>query len=456
MDSPANQVESARPRFLSNLATVLGGQAANMVVALLSEICVARLLGPASRGLFSVCTMAILFGALLGGLGGEVPIVIWAARRHRKQSDWLSTVFLWGLLGCAFTSLLWELIYSRLQVTALRGVTPSLSRLVLASIPLAILFNYLIALLTGGERFYARAKVGFIENAASLAGFLVLAAVYGRDTGAAVAGNWAGLAVGSLVAAYLLRNTLRSGNWAMPAGGKEIRAGLFMGLYGNLGNVSAFFNYRLDVFVVNYFLDPAQVGIYAVGVVVSESLWQIPQAAATALFPRTARTSNSEATAFTCLILRQVLLISLVSGAILAFACPAVIPLVFGSKYAPSVPVIWWILPGTVALGLGKVAASDLAGRYKTIYTSIFGVVTFLVTVSLDLLLIPRMGIEGAAIASSVAYMANGGLLLAALRHELKVKWADVLIPSRTEVVGYRHAWTNLMIRLRLSNAASS
>jgi len=426
------------------------------VIALLSEVCVARLLGPAPRGVVSVCTMVILFGALLGGLGGEVPIVIWAARRHRKQSDWLSTVFGWGLVGCTITGLLWQVIYSRWHLAALRGVTPRLATLVLLTIPLAILFNYLAALLTGGERFYDRAAVGLVENAASLAGFLILYSVYRRDASAAMAGTWFGFAVGSAVAVFLLRGTLRFGNWTVPRPAKEIRAGLFMGLYGNLGNVGAFFTYRLDVFIVNYFLDPAQVGIYAVGVVVSESLWQLPQAAATALFPRTARTANEGGTAFTCMILRQVLLTSVVSGAILALASPFVIPLVFGGRFSPTVPVIWWILPGTIALGLGKVAASDLAGRYKTFYTSIFGVVTLIVTAALDLLLIPTMGIQGAALVSSIAYMLNGVLLLAALRHELKVRWSDLLVPSFTELVGYKHAWTNLMIRLRLISTTSS
>ena len=54
------------------------------------------------------------------------------------------------------------------------------------------------------------------------------------------------------------------------------------------------------IFVVNYFFDTAQVGLYAVGVLVAEGLWQIPHAAALALIPRTARTLNQGATQFTC------------------------------------------------------------------------------------------------------------------------------------------------------------
>jgi O-antigen/teichoic acid export membrane protein len=213
---------------------------------------------------------------------------------------------------------------------------------------------------------------------------------------------------------------------------------LLAGLRGQIGNVAAFFNYRLDVFIVNYFLDPTQVGLYAIGVIVSEGLWQIPQAAATALFPRTARTIGAGAGEFTCQIMRQVLLISFVSAVVLALLSPVAVPLAFGESFRASVPVIWWILPGTVALALGKVAASDLAGRHKTGYASAFGVVALGVTVGLDLVLIPQWGIRGASMASSMAYILNSWLLLMALRRELSVSWGELLVPEAADLVPYR------------------
>jgi peptidoglycan biosynthesis protein MviN/MurJ (putative lipid II flippase) len=114
--------------------------------------------------------------------------------------------------------------------------------------------------------------------------------------------------------------------------------------------------------------------------------------------------------------------------------------------------VIWWILPGTIALALAKVASSDLAARHKTGYASAFGIVSLVVTVAFDFLLIPRLGINGAAIASSVAYLVNTVLLLGALKRQLDVSWSDLLIPRRDELASYRKAWSGL--RLRISAAS--
>jgi O-antigen/teichoic acid export membrane protein len=426
---------------------VLGGQAASVLVALITEICFARLLGPAARGQISLCTMAVYLSVLVGGLGADIPIVIWVADGKRKMSQWLSAILLCGLTGCAAVILLWQLVYSHWHSSLLQGVTPSLFLIVLLTIPVAILFDYGIAVLTGAERFRQRAGVAVLDGVLSLFGFLALSVVAGRSAGAAMWGNLLGLVIGLGTCGLLLKPELAN-RLEKPAAGARLKAGLLAGLRGQIGNVAAFFNYRLDVFIVNYFLNPAHVGIYAVGVAVSEALWQIPQAAATALFPRTARTLDQGAAEFTCRIMRHVLLISCISALLLAMVSPFAVPLVFGARFAASVSVIWWILPGTVALALGKVVSSDLAGRHKTGYASAFGIVALCVTIALDLVLIPRLGIRGAAMASSAAYIVNAVLLLLALRRELRVEWAALLIPSASEFAQYKQLWTRTLMWL--------
>jgi O-antigen/teichoic acid export membrane protein len=431
--------------FFANVATVLGGQAASVAIALLIEICYARLAGPGARGQISLCMMTIAFGVLVGGLGADIPIVIWSADRQKKASDWLSAVLLWGAMGTAAAGALWWAVFEKWQLSLLRGVTPSLARVILLSIPFAILFSYLTALLTGRESFRERAGVGLLESAAGLIAFLGLTVLLGRNANAAVWGNLAGLVVGVAVSALLLKNVI-SGSLVAPSATQDVIRGLGVGLRGQIGNVAAFFNYRLDVFIVNYFLDPTQVGLYAFGVAVSEALWQIPGAVAVALFPRTARTIDEGATNFTCLIMRQVFLVSCISALGVALVSPWAVPILFGGRFSSSVPVIWWLLPGAIAISLAKIAASDLAGRGKTGYSSLFGGIALGVTVILDLLLIPRMGIQGAGLASSAAYVVNAALLVTALKFELQVRWRELFVPSRIEFARYKKAWFSFAV----------
>jgi len=439
--------EASRPGFLSNLSAVLGGQLSCAIVALLVQALYARLLGPAGRGQISLCLMVIAFGVLVGGLGGDYALTFWTAESREKSSEWLPAIGLTAILGSLLASCLWFLAYWKWSPSFLKGMTSRIAVVALVGIPLSILFTNLMAILTGLERFRLRSGLALSNQVAGLLGVALLVFFLGAKPEIALMGYLLGLLICALVTAALLRDFLRNA-WNVRVSARRVYSALSLGVRGQLGNLATFFNYRLDVFIVNYFFDTTQVGLYAVGVLVAEGLWQIPHATALALFPRTARTLNQGATQFTCLVIRQVLLVACVSGAALALLSPWVIPLVFGARFAPSVPVIWWILPGTIALSVSKVICADLAGRGRPEFSSICAFLSLAVTVSLDLLLIPRMGINGAALASTAAYTVQTVLLAIFLKRQLQVPWKSLLVPSFGEFAFYQQAWLRFKARL--------
>lgn len=433
--------------FLFNLMAVLGGQLSCAVAALLVQACYARLLGPAGRGQISLCLMATAFGVLAGGLGGDYALTIWTAESGEKRSEWLPPIVSTAIIGSFFSSCLWVFVYWKWSPAFLKGMTSSMAVLAFTGIPLGILLTYLMAILTGLERFRLRSGLALSNQILGLAGIALSVFLFGAKPETAFLGNQIGTLICALVTAAFLRSFLRDA-WNPKTALRKLYSVLNLGLRGQLGNLATFFNYRLDVFVVNYFFDTTQVGLYAVGVLVAEGLWQIPHAAALALIPRTARTLNQGATEFTCLVIRHVILVACVSGVLMALLTPWAIPLVFGARFAPSVPVIWWILPGTIALSVSKVICADLAGRARPEFSSICAFLSLVVTVSLDLLLIPRMGINGAALASTVAYSVQTALLAFFLKRQLKVSWQSFLVPSLGELEAYQIAWPRFKARL--------
>jgi O-antigen/teichoic acid export membrane protein len=384
--------------------------------------------------------MVIGVGVLIGALGGDAPIVIWTADSRKQQSEWLSAMLFWGLFGSTLACGLWAVVFWWGHFAALRTITASLAVLILSTIPVAVFCGYLMAILTGSERFGLRAAISVADQFAALAGFVVLVLLFGPKTETAILGNLVGLVVGAGIIAIRLNSSLQNLR-KFPRIDADIVSGLRMGLRGQPGNLASVLFYRFDVFLVSFFLGPAQVGLYALGVVISEALWQIPSAMAAALFPRTARTLDNGAAEFTCLIIRQVFAIACISGIALALISPVAVPILFGERFRPSVPVIWWLVPGTIALSLAKVASPYLTVRYKSGYSTVFAFIALGVSVPLDLVLIPRMGIQGAALASSAAYLTDAVLLLAALKYEMKVSWRSLFKPSRAEFESYRCAW---------------
>lgn len=449
-----------RPRFVSNLATVFGGQLACAALALGLETCYARLLGPVGRGQIGLAMMVVTLGVLLGGLGGEIPILVWTSDSRKDAREWFPAVLLAGLSSCTAIGCIWLWVYWQFHWKVFQGISPRMAILILVTSPATVLFGYLTASLTSKEQFRLRAKVSIAEQTAGVFATLALLALLDRTPETAMLGYLLGLLIGVVCAAAVLRGFLQSHVWRFSAIRRYAKPAVLLGLSGQLGNVATFFNYRLDFFIVNYFLNPEQVGLYAVGVVVSEGLWQIPNAAAVALLPRTARTIDRGASEFTCLILRHVLIISSFLGVVMGALSPLVIPAIFGARFHPSVAVIIWILPGTIALALGKVMSADLAARAKPGYSSIFALFALGVTVVLDFTLIPRMGIRGAALASSIAYFTDSALLCFALKRELNVKWNALLLPTVADLAVYSDAGIKfrdaLMVALRRRGTARS
>ena len=437
----------AGPRFVTNLATVLTGQAVSAALALGVEVCYARLIGPEGRGQINLCLMTIAVGAVVAGLGGEIPITTWTANKKQRLSEWLPAVLFFGLLGTCAAWFLWTATYWIWHPAFLRGISDFLAVLIMVGIPISVFMTYVVALFTGMERFRERATLFAVKKLFEFICILLFILCLAKTAEAALLGNLASMLLTATAAGYVLREQFR-GWWKIDAARKHIRRALSLGFRGQFGNLAMFVSYRLDVFVVNYFLDPAQVGLYALGVVISESLWQIPQAVAVTLFPRTARTLEEGAEQFTCFVARQVLFLATGLGLILAAASPWIVPLVFGHRFDASVAVIWWILPGTVALSLAKVMSADITARGRPEYNSYASVAGGIVTIMLDLLLIPRMGIRGAALASSIVYLLQSIFIALVLKSQLGVPWHSLVVPTRAELAAYSNLWQALKSRL--------
>ena len=175
---------------------------------------------------------------------------------------------------------------------------------------------------------------------------------------------------------------------------------------GHISNILSFINYRIDIFIIAYFLDDIAVGLYSVAVLISERIWLVSQSVSSVLFARVANLSDDlERNRFTSLASRNTLLITFVGGLILALISHWFINLFFGGSYSQSVIPFLYLIPGVVIFSMSKVLANDFIGRgYPEINTYI-AFITALCNLGLNFWLIPKYGIKGAAIATTSSYL---------------------------------------------------
>jgi len=424
-------------QFVRRTAITFTTRVLNLVLGIAVSIIIARLLGPDGKGSY---TMAALLPALIvtfGNLGIGPATVYYVARGRYPRQEILGNniifAFVIGTLG-VLGGLIVSLFFHQ---SLFPGVAQGYLLLALALIPVGFLFTYLQNILLGAQRFKEYNFISVLQGASFLV-FIVIA-LWALKIGVAGA-LLAGIAAWFLVDVILFLWTKRVvGGISLKLNPIYLKKVSTYGLKAYLGNALQFLNYRLDMFLINGFLNPTAVGFYSIGVGLAEKLWLISQAASTVLFPRVAAESDEQRRKeFTPLVARTVLWVTALGAFALAFVSRWIVLLLYSEAFLPSVRPLQALLVGIVALSAARVLTNDIAGRGRPMLNTYVAAVTLVTNVILNITWIPKYGITGAAWASTVSYSA---LFLSALFFYCRLSgnpWTKVLLPQRDDWAIYR------------------
>jgi len=371
------------------------------LLSLATNILLARGLGPAGRGVYALALLVSSIMFLIANLGIGAANVYYVGSRIMSAADAVahaaSLALILGGASCLVTFIVVRLFGSVL----FPGVGTTEILIASLSIPPMLFVYFVQTVLQGLQRFVHFNLVFVLYNALqtiliALAILVLRAGPFGAVVAWTV--SWIPAVLGTLVIARSATPITRG------FATRHYRALFKFGAVAYLSNLTNFFNYRFDAFLVNAFAGVRDVGLYAVGYGMAETVWYVSQAAATVLAPQVARSDAAESDRITASTSRMVLGLTLVLSAALALIAPPAIRLLFGTPFAASVWAVWLLLPGVVALAVAKVLSSYLLGRNKLKVDLLAAVAGLVVTIGLDLALIPRYGFIGASIASSIAY----------------------------------------------------
>jgi O-antigen/teichoic acid export membrane protein len=162
---------------------------------------------------------------------------------------------------------------------------------------------------------------------------------------------------------------------------------------------------RIDLLMVKYMLGATEAGYYSISQVLSENTMMFPVVVGQLVFPRLSAAKEkreklrvaSEAVLGTAALLLPAVLIA-------AWAASPVISIAFGRSFLPAVSPFVWLMPGIYFLGIETVMVQLLNSEgFPRIIVAAW-IVDTVINVALNFWAIPRYGIAGASIVSSVSY----------------------------------------------------
>jgi O-antigen/teichoic acid export membrane protein len=397
-----------RKSFMATAAATLGTNIGVAVISLFNVLVTARILGPGGRGELALLTTIAILSASLAAFGlYEANANIGAREPGKRGALAANSLVLAVGLGGAAAALVAALV---VFFPALGGGTdPLLQALALAAIPVLILQSGLGTLIQSQYGFAVTNAAWLLAPSTNLALNGALAAFGLLTVGTAVLVWIAGqVAATVLLAWHAVRGLERVPRPDAPLA----RRMLSFGSRTHLGRVMTMGNYRLDQWFVGAIAGHRELGLYSVAVAWAEALFYLPTALGMVQRPDLVRASASEAGPRAAIVFRAALLLTVLLAVGLVIAAPILCVGIFGEDFRGSIDDLRVLAFGAFGIVALKLLGNALIAQSKPMRANVGVAIAFVVTVGLDLLLIPAHGGIGAAIASTAAYTA-GGLAIA-------------------------------------------
>jgi O-antigen/teichoic acid export membrane protein len=388
-----------------NIGQTFGRQLLALLFGVGTAAIIARMLGPAGNGQYAVAMLLPTFLSTLLNLGvspgnvyyvGSHSIAPWVAARTSVRI-WMGLTIV-GVAGGAFSIIFYANQW-------FPGVLPLLLWLALLAFPLGLLQGFLSSLLQGIQDF-RRYNLAILVSPAVM---FVLVSVFlfcrGGSVATVVIAFVVAQAVNLIITCLLLHPMISTKTAPADAAGYAKQL-IQYGYKAHLSNILDFINYRADVFLVNLLINPTAAGIYIIAVAMSQKLWLLSQAASTVILPRLSElhTDENARKQLTPFIARWVLIVTVLIAGLLASISVPLIKVLFGDAYLRAVKPLLFLLPGIVLGSLSRVLANDIDARGRPELNMYPTLIVVIVNVIGNLLLIPSMGIAGAALATTISY----------------------------------------------------
>jgi lipopolysaccharide/colanic/teichoic acid biosynthesis glycosyltransferase len=394
---------------LVNRATIsnLGAQGAALGAVSVASLMVARAGGPTVLGEYALLrVLPWLFGVVFS-CGLPTASAFFLAADHRKDRRLRPTLGLLTIAGSALGSLAWLACTDLFQTVFFKAMSARLVALMAV-----VVITQLVTVTTksccqgnrdisGANRVIVAEELWFV-----LTYPLVLVAVGNRGIDSVILALIFSGALAALTGIWRLARHGFFADWGVPSAvlAKQIAA---YGARGQLGNMLWLTNLRFDFVLLGALAGPAELGIYAVASKFAELIRLAPTAINYVLYPRFANLGPKKATIEGRRLLPQATALTLLITpfvAIIAYVGPA---LLYGAAFRGAVLPAEVIILGLSIEGAAAVSSAYLLGVGRPGLNSIGMAVGATITVTLDLILIPKYGALGGAITSAITYAAT-------------------------------------------------
>lgn len=430
--------------LFGNLVHTFGTSYALLGMAIISGVVDARALGPAGKG--ELMALVIWPNALItvGTLGLIEAISYYVAKYDNLKGNIFGTSLFIGLLQAFVLVVIGLLLVPHLLHHSQPEILSIGKLYILMYIPICIIMLFNQSYLHGLLNFKAYNIIRIFLTGSILL-FKIGAIITNRySTTSFSVAYLVGISISLFISIYFIH---RSKVTKLGFNKKLLKPLLSYGLKSNTSNITLMVNERLDQLLIAFLLPATQLGYYIVAVSLTTGVTIIGVSISMVTLPRIASANNN--------VIRLKMISNLTRGTtwLSIFLALAMISLsdrivikIFGEDFQPAIFIAKILLLAAVPLSINRVLQTSLKALNQPLQAGVVEIFSAIITISFLLILLPSMGIIGAALTSLVAYSASFLILIYIFKKKYGVS-VNKLLLIRLEDISYIFHFIKLGIR---------
>ncbi len=393
------------------------------------SVITARFLGPQGKGIFYSSTLVTGTANMIGNLSlGESLIYMISRRKIPVRKIFGTVVFLTLLLTGIICCCLY-LLLPLLKRTFLKDIPESYFLFIFLLVPLFTATYLVPSSLRALKRFGTANLLTIVTRGIILVVIVSALSIYNATAKTALVAFSLATAINFCLYFYFLyihseKNISISWTSIVPT----IKYGGAM----HLGIILNEMEYRIDIFLLLLFLSPTEVGIYSVSVAMAQILWYVTNSVNNVLFPRISSQTDNDISFFNH-VLKYVLFANISIAILLVISGYPLVLILYGNDFLGAYPVFLVLLPGLIADVMSRTIISWIKGIGQPLLLSYVSAITLIANIGLNCLLIPKFGIMGAAVSSTLSYSLRSVILLSIFVKKTKSSIRPLFIFGKTE-----------------------
>lgn len=417
-----------------DLSLILGGRFGAILIGLLYQAVLARTLGPAGRGSFEA---SMLFGSLLFlifNVGAEMSVIYLISSNRLSAvggiTNGLFYVLLISILAIGIGALL-VVFPSHLLGGMYSKATPTILYLGLLAGAATLMAQTVMAITSALKYFKVYSAMMMADRAMGLT-FIVLFAVF-MDIGVAsalLAIIFSKLLI-MIISLVIYGRRLRA-KWELPTP-SALRAFFSYGSRFYAGNLSNQINFRFGPLILLLFATQAELGFYGQALAIALYFMVLPDALYTIFLPRASENAEQMVKTF-AQTGRVILLYSILILVGVQLFSKIFFELVLSKSFLPSVPLFKILVLGFAARAFGKAYEPYLVGTDRPGKVSLAVAAGAVTNILLLFVLMPELGVEGAAWALVGNYCVSTVIIVSIFMSTTGLGFWRSLMPNRDDV----------------------